>query len=1756
MGLRDLATADAIVQATLEAIEYLEPDEWFMENPDGGLSSRPFMDALSHLKRTTSYCKFGSLFRKDTNIWSKNPMELPRCESASPCKWKRQLGYHLQTAQSGSYTTRGSRTPPWTGLASTGKFRLGGVHVPGSPRSQTFRIPEKLVHTLMQPAVERLRLKKSPPNLHCFPIETIPIETIPEGPTPLEASKGLEHKLKSLFNISDCSSERQRSLFRKQNTALLTFDTLVHTESGDVPVVTMFDCGSNNDIISSATVSRGGFPTQEAERHLVVRLADGTAKRLSRTCTIKYTTGAFTEERCFWVLDLHGFDIIWGMNFADSSDVVAHFRLRQLNIGQHVLVSRDQSALPSCVNTISGEELKKGDTTMMAAHIMHKDDFALHAHVLAQSQHDYEGNALIRAFYLSNEYVAVLSPCQEILAENGKKADGGLVEFITKLKPEESDTIDLSKENHKALEASLWAHKKIAEEPKGLPRKREHLGEHAIVENPHTVPPCFNSYRMYPAELLELKKQLDFLLEHGYIRPSNSPYGAPVLFAPKKDGALRLCLDYRGLNNQTVKDKYPLPRDQDIFDQLQGARFFSSLDALWGYWQIRIAEKDVHKTSIRTPLGSYEFLVMPFGLTNAPATFQRFMENVLRKYIMKFCMVYIDDIIIYSKTAEEHMQHIELVLQALDAEDVKIKLSKCNFFRTSIPFLGHIISRNGIAPQSDKVKAIQDWPEPKSVNETQQFMGLVNYYRRHVNHLADVAAPLTGLSEAKGDFRSQWTPQHSIAFKKVKEYLASPEVLALPDMSLPFLVKTDASKVAVGGSLHQIQKGEDRVIAFESKKLLDEQTRWPTHERELFAMVHCFKTWRHYVQGSVVTFIGDHKPLKELKTQKHLSDKQARWLSFLESFDYSFDYIAGKLLIGPDGFSRRPDYLNVLSLVKLEPGTSYSVWALADERAEDLDSSAPNHQVEPIAPEDYESATSYDKCGTAIGDLHIAGKWFQDLKETYLKDDICKKLLAGETVLHYQLFKGLVYHSERPRSAQALLYIPNDATLRNEVIAEVHDVPFQGHFSREKTVERLQRYFYWPNMTESVRFFLKSCDKCNRHKYATHKPSITSVPYNVPDYPWDVMCMDEKSGLPMTPRGNNATWVFVDRLSRRGHAIPCPHNMDTPALVQLWLTHVFKHHGVPHTIISDRGPQFTSNFWSELWSTLGTGLNIATTNNPQTDGGSERFIKTLIELVSSFAERNPTDWDTYLPAVEFAYNDSMHPETGFTPFEIDIGRNPNTPIQLLMHGFVTRPVLYREDHIAMDPSEFLLKVADTLKVTREKTRVALAKRKEQMEKGVKLHEYKLHDFVYMKHPLSGTPAHTSLLPNYVGPFEIIERVGASAYKLRLPESMGFKHPVINERKLKPFLDRASGTAVPTSTYPETDDRGDVITREPPLVREVAEPATGTAAPPSPPKLVKLDSYTALRVKTDAEGIFKAQLQTPNGSWHDLTDELKAKRWRQAHSFVQQQQGMLPTSGYGHLWKLVAKHFRKKKYLGYVTEHDPSDPIFPIRVVYSDGDEEDLADQEIEVLTLNTLASSGHFTTNYWIFPPYMARLYSTLTRPYELDAMEHEAGISSVAPYFCSENNSVFIHQLDGLSVWCNPDFKLIEKMVKFFLKTYARNTLTAMTMVVPVWLTSPFWKLLSGFRLLDFIPKGTHLFRRPDRFGIREAGDPCDWGPTRWDVVVLYYGAEFQPHRLFKALGKSFLTSEEKARVTKVVKLNYTLTGDPIVDESRFETI
>jgi len=381
---------------------------------------------------------------------------------------------------------------------------------------------------------------------------------------------------------------------------------------------------------------------------------------------------------------------------------------------------------------------------------------------------------------------------------------------------------------------------------------------------------------MAPAELVELKKQLEDLLEKQFIRPSVSPCGAPVLLVKKKDGSSRLCIDYRQLNKLTIKNKYPLPRIDDLMDQLHGAVVFSKIYLRSGYHQILVKVEVVQKNAFRSRYGHYEFLVMPFGVTNAPAIFMDYMNQIFRPFLDKFVVVFIDYILIYSRTREEHAEHLRTVLNILREKQLDAKLSKCDFWMSEIQFLGHVISAQGISVDPSKVEVVLQWERPKTVIEIRSFVGLAGYYRRFIEGFSKIVARWTQLTRKDHPFA--WTEQCEKNFEELKRRLTNAPILTIPDTNQSFEVFCDASYQGLGCVLMQNKK----VVAYASRQLKVHERNYPTHDLELAAVIFALKTWRHFLYGVSFNVFSDYKSLKYLFDHKELNMRQKRWIEFLK----------------------------------------------------------------------------------------------------------------------------------------------------------------------------------------------------------------------------------------------------------------------------------------------------------------------------------------------------------------------------------------------------------------------------------------------------------------------------------------------------------------------------------------------------------------------------------------------------------------------------------------------------------------------------------------------------------------------------------------------------------------------------------------------------------------------------------------------------------------------------------------------------------
>ncbi|GJS38109.1 putative nucleotidyltransferase, ribonuclease H [Tanacetum coccineum] len=607
----------------------------------------------------------------------------------------------------------------------------------------------------------------------------------------------------------------------------------------------------------------------------------------------------------------------------------------------------------------------------------------------------------------------------------------------------------------------------------GIPPTRQ--VEFRIDLVPGAAPVARAPYRLAPSEMKELAEQLQELTDKGFIRPSSSPWGAPVLFVKKKDGSFRMCIDYRELNKLTVKNRYPLPRIDDLFDQLQGSSIYSKIDLRSGYHQLRVREEDILKTAFRTRYGHYEFQVMPFGLTNAPAVFMDLMNRVCKPYLDKFVIVFIDDILIYSKSKKEHEGHLRQILKLLKKEELYAKFSKCEFWIPRVQFLGHVIDCQGIHVDPAKIESIKDWASPKTPTEIRQFLGLAGYYRRFIEGFSKIAKTMTKLTQKSVKF--DCGDKQEAAFQLLKQKLCSAPILALPEGSEDFIAYCDASKKGLGAVLMQREK----VISYASRQLKIHEKNYTTHDLELGAVVFALKMWRHYLYGTKCTVFTDHKSLQHILDQKDLNMRQRRWLELLSDYDCEIRYHPGKANVVADALSRK----------EREP---LRVRALVMTIGLDLPKQILNAQTE---ARKLENIKKEDVGGMLVENSKDPEKFRTEKLEPRTDGTLC---LNGRS------------------------WLPCYGDLRTVIMHESHKSKYSIHPGSDKMYQDMKKLYWWPNMKANIATYVSKCLTCAKVKAEHKRPSGLLVQPDIPEWKWDNITMDFVTKLPKSSQGYDTIW--------------------------------------------------------------------------------------------------------------------------------------------------------------------------------------------------------------------------------------------------------------------------------------------------------------------------------------------------------------------------------------------------------------------------------------------------------------------------------------------------------------------------------------------------------------------------------------------------------------------------------------------------------
>jgi hypothetical protein len=910
--------------------------------------------------------------------------------------------------------------------------------------------------------------------------------------------------------------------------------------------------------------------------------------------------------------------------------------------------------------------------------------------------------------------------------------------------------------------------------PPGLPPER--AVSHTIPLKEGNHPPWRPLFRLSPAERAEVEQQVKHLLEMGYVTPSTSPFGAPILFVPKPDGSLRMCVDFRALNSITVKNRYALPRVDDLLDSLHGATVFSAIDLASGYWQIRLGKDEAHKTAFRTHFGHYEWKVLPFGLCNAPATFQAMMNDIFRDHgLNRFVAVYLDDILVYSRTPEEHVEHLRRVLQVLRDNKFFAKPAKCHFNKNELKYLGHIVGAEGIKVDPAKVAAVSDWPVPTSPGDVRSFLGLATYFRRFIQGFSTLARPLHQLtSKAAAIGPWQWDDACQAAFDGLKAALCTAPVLAMPNMDRPFEIVSDASVHGTGAVLMQ----DGRPVAYESKKFSGAEYNYDTGEQELLGVIHALKAFRCYVEGNEFRLVTDHQPLTYLKTQPRLSRKHARWYEFLQTFDFQWEHRAGHMNVA-DPLSRVGQrdahaaggirYSKTRNRIFRSPPAEYGI----PEPRIGYSQAPQRHRLAAVTVDDHSSLLSRVLAGYA------KDPWFADV---------------AAKAAQFQLTQERDFWWRGDA-----LVVPDYDGLRADVLRVCHDSPIGGHFGVSKTLDLLKRSYWWPtsaggSMYGDCKKHVSECSTCQRTKQSNRSPQGELSPLPVPDELWEVISLDFIVKLPLTKSGNDCILVVVDKLSKYVVLHPCSETITAEQLITTLNSRVIGEKGYPKTVMSDRDGRCTATVFREWCEEHNIEQRLNTAYHSRANGQTERFNLTLENYLRAYVQPSLDNWDELLPVAQLAINNSYQESVQTTPYYLNHGRHPYIPgVNTLQRTGVTKGAADSPERAkwlkekANSKAKWPVQLREAVAKAKQCLAEATDRMKRQFDKKRTPKQFEVGERVWLSTrnlKFKGVNC-PKIQDRFCGPFTIEERVGSVSYKLTLPETMRV-HPVFHVELLKEY----------------------------------------------------------------------------------------------------------------------------------------------------------------------------------------------------------------------------------------------------------------------------------------------------------------------------------------------------------------------------------
>ena len=929
------------------------------------------------------------------------------------------------------------------------------------------------------------------------------------------------------------------------------------------------------------------------------------------------------------------------------------------------------------------------------------------------------------------------------------------------------------------------------------------------------------------------REEVDKMLQAGVIEPSSSPWASPIVLVTKKDGSIRYCIDYRQLNNITLKDSYPLPHPQDCLESLRESKWFSTLDLQSGYWQVEVDPKDKEKTAFTSMSGLFQFCVMPFGLTNAPSTFERLMDKVFKGLNPEICLLYLDDIIVKSATFEDHIQNLRVIFDRLKNAGLKLSPKKCHLFKEKVTFLGHVVSKEGISTDPEKIDAVLNWPVPKTLTELRSFLGLCSYYRKFIKGFASLAKPLHHLTEK--DVKFEWNCDCQNAFTKLKNLLTQAPVLSYPEPSSSFILDTDVSGVGLGAVLSQVQGSHEKVIGYYSRTLSKSERRYCVTRRELLAVVDSIKHFHPYLWGIPFLVRSDHGSLRWFLNFRNLEGQLGRWNEILGSYNFTLVHRSGKLHNNADSLSRRPcnrcDFCE-----KIERKSTEEEVGIQCECRQVKDQSSIVNWIEGKTSDDISQAQDQDPGIAVIKKWKMSSETRPRWKHISHQGRIVKaywsqwdRLVIVDNVL-YRL-----WWEQGKKQPMYQLVLPQ--SLRDLALSQLHNQATSGHMGIKRTIARVRRRYYWTGYKTDICDWCSKCEVCQKRKSPLRKHKGPMHQYVV-GVPFERIALDITGPLPETEQGNKYVLVLSNYFTRWVEAFPI-RDIEAKTVADVMLQGFFSRYGVPKQIHSDQGTQFESKLFQELCRVFGIEKTRTTPYHPQSDGLVERFNRTLGDMLSKLVNISHRNWDEVLPYVMMAYRSSVHESTGQSPSSMHFGHEIQLPIDLLLG----EPP--KEVSSSISSSSYVVELKDVLSrihdLAREKMIEASDRQKRSYDLRKNFKSYSIGDSVFLFDPARRKGTSSKLHSPWSGPFLVVSKVTDLIYKIQ-------KHPKAVKKCV--HHDRLKPSFIQLDSWLEVHDSCENIAPQEDVIEEDGSASSN-------------ETFISDKTDRDHSGLYKDETDLPN-----------------------------------------------------------------------------------------------------------------------------------------------------------------------------------------------------------------------------------------------------------------------------------------------------